>query len=77
METQTPDKENINKDIVPDFIEENNDKDSLHKDKITAHEQESFPELGRQTITGSATDNSDMETEPEDDGDHSIIGPKD
>jgi hypothetical protein len=32
-------------------------------------DQENYPELGNETITGAETDSSDLETEPLDDGD--------
>jgi hypothetical protein len=42
--------------------------DTYDPEKATM-EQENFPELGNETITGEETDSSDLETEPLDDGD--------
>jgi hypothetical protein len=66
MEATDP-KDTSNEQAIPGTYEPEKD----------AANQEDFPETGAETLTGTETDSSDLETEPPDDGDGDLAKEKD
>jgi hypothetical protein len=70
MNTTDPKKTEENQ--LPDFVETDTEAKGFGEDGKTEAEQESFPENGFQTTTTAATGNSDLDIEPNEDGDDSL-----
>ncbi len=71
METTDPKKqEEINE--LPDFVKDKSEANNFGETTNKEAEQESFPENGSQSITGTSTDNSKLQIEPDKDGDDSL-----
>ena len=76
METKnlnTPEEQ----DKRPDFLKDTPETEKFGDEVDETLTQESYPDLGNQSQTGAATNNSELYIEPEHDGDGSIVGTND
>ena len=64
-------------DVRPDFLKSAEEEKDFGGHANEPHTQENYPELGNQSQSGAATNNSDLDFEPESDGDTSIAGTDD
>lgn len=71
MNTIDPKKEQEQPEL-PDFVEDDKKAADFGETEHPEVEQESFPELGNQSQTGAATNNSKLDIEPNEDGDDSL-----
>lgn len=64
-------------DKRPDFLKDTPELEKFGDEVDATFTDESYPDLGNQSQTGAATDNSELVIEPESDEDGSILGTDD
>ncbi len=64
-------------DKRPDFLKDTPEIEKFGDEVDATFTDENYSDLGNQSQTGAATNNSDLDIEPESDGDESIIGTDD
>ena len=71
METTDPNNEEKQDNKRPDFLKDESKTENFG-DTDEAIKEENYPSNSNQTQTGAATNNSELDIEPEDDGDDSL-----